>query len=131
MNTVILMGRFVSDPEVSSYGKDEDQVRASFTLAVQRDGKDAGADFVRCVAFGKRADFIGKYFAKGQRALVSGRWQTGSYENKDKQVIYTNDCYVSNIEFADSKRSSEEAEGFEDSTRGDGAGGLTADDPIL
>lgn len=119
MNNVILMGRFVEDPSVSSYGKGEDQIRCAFTLAVQREGKDAGADFIRCVAFGKRADFIAKYFAKGQRALVSGRWQTGSYENKDKETVYTNDCYISQIEFADSKKSSDYAEGFDDSTRGD------------
>ena len=53
-------------------------------------------------------EFIEKYFQKGQRALVTGRWQTGHYENKDKETVYTNDCMVSNIEFADSKKSEDE-----------------------
>ena len=109
MNNVILMGRFVDDPETSSYkNADEDKgLRATFTLAVQREGKDAGADFIRCVAFGKRADFIAQYFEKGQKALVTGRWQTGSYENKDGDKIYTNDCMISQIEFADSPKARE------------------------
>ena len=115
MNNVILMGRLVDDPDVRTYTQAqrkgfEDQsegLRATFTLAVQREGKDAGADFIRCIAFGKRADFIGQYFGKGQRALVTGRWQTGSYQNKDGETVWTNDCYISQIEFADSKKPEE------------------------
>lgn len=116
MNTVILMGRFVDDPETSIYkNSDGDKgLRATFTLAVQREGKDAGADFIRCVAFGKRADFIAQYFEKGQKALVTGRWQTGSYENKDGEKVYTNDCMISQIEFADSPK---QREGFEEPER--------------
>ena len=116
MNTVILMGRFVDDPETSSYkNSDGDKgLRVTFTLAVQREGKDAGADFIRCVGFGKRADFIAQYFEKGQKALVTGRWQTGSYENKDGEKVYTNDCMISQIEFADSPK---QREGFEEPER--------------
>lgn len=105
MNKVILMGRLVADPEIRDTGKGKDALAvANFTLAVDRGDKDHTADFIRCVAFGARANFIEEYFFKGQRALVEGRWQTGHYENKDKETVYTNDCYVSNIEFADSKK---------------------------
>lgn len=116
MNTVILMGRFVDHPETSTYKGSavENGLRVTFTLAVQREGKDAGADFIRCVAFGKRADFIAQYFEKGQKALVTGRWQTGSYENKDGDKVYTNDCMISQIEFADSPKP---REGFEEPER--------------
>ena len=116
MNNVILMGRLVDDPETSSYKNSDGEkgLRATFTLAVQRKGKDAGADFIRCVAFGKRADFIAQYFEKGQKALVTGRWQLGSYENKDGDKVYTNDCMISQIEFADSPK---QREGFEEPER--------------
>ena len=114
MNIVILMGRFVDDPDVSTYKVDkEERTRVSFVLAVNRPGKDAGADFIRCVAFGKRAEFISDYFRRGQRALVSGEWRTGRYENKEKETVYTHDCAVNNIEFADSKKD-DAGEGFED-----------------
>lgn len=105
MNKVILMGRLVADPEIRDTGKGKDALAvANFTLAVDRGDKDHTADFIRCVAFGARANFISEYFIKGQRALVEGRWQTGHYENEHKETVYTNDCYVSNIEFADSKK---------------------------
>lgn len=105
MNKVILMGRLVSDPEIRDTGKGKDALAvAIFTLAVDRGDKEHSADFIRCVAFGARANFIDEYFSKGQRALVEGRWQTGHYGDKDGNTHYTNDCYVSNIEFADSKK---------------------------
>lgn len=105
MNKVILMGRLVSDPEIRDTGKGKDALAvANFTLAVDRGDKEHTADFIRCVAFGARANFIGEYFAKGQRALVEGRWQTGHYDDKEGNTHYTNDCFVSNIEFADFKK---------------------------
>lgn len=105
MNKVILMGRLVSDPKIRDTGKGKDALAvANFTLAVDRGDKEHTADFIRCVAFGARANFIDEYFGKGQRALVEGRWQTGHYDDKDGNTHYTNDCFVSNIEFADSKK---------------------------
>lgn len=107
MNQVILMGRLTEDPAVRETGKGKDALTiCNFTLAVDRGDKDHNADFIRCTAFGARAEFIEKYFQKGQRALVTGRWQTGHYENKE--TVYTNDCMVSNIEFADSKKSEDD-----------------------
>lgn len=109
MNTVILMGRLTEDPVIRESGKGKDALTiCNFTLAVDRGDKDHNADFIRCTAFGARAEFIEKYFSKGQRALVTGRWQTGHYENKDKETVYTNDCMVTNIEFADSKKSEDD-----------------------
>ena len=109
MNKVILMGRFVSDPEIRDTGKGKDALAvANFTLAVDRGDKDHTADFIRCVAFGQRANFISEYFSRGQRALVEGKWQTGHYDDKDGETHYTNDCYIFNIEFADSKKEPEE-----------------------
>lgn len=109
MNQVILMGRFTDEPVVRTSGKGKDALTiCNFTLAVDRGDKDHNADFIRCTAFGARAEFIDNFFSKGQRALVTGRWQTGHYENKDKETVYTNDCMVSNIEFADSKKCDDE-----------------------
>ena len=64
-----------------------------YTLAVDRRfaKKDQGAttaDFISCVVFGKGAEFAEKYFHKGQKVLVEGRIQTGSYTNKDRQKAF-------------------------------------------
>lgn len=104
MNSVNLIGRLTADPEVSYYGKKGDQVEISrFTLAVDRVGSEE-TDFIRCVAFWKSAEFANKYLDKGQRVGITGRLQTGSYEDRDGIKRYTSDVIVERITFADSKR---------------------------
>ena len=107
MNTVILMGRLTRDPEMKQ--TQGGVSLATYTLAVDRRGKDAGADFIRCVAYDKAADFAGKYFKQGQRVLVSGRIQTGSYTNQKGEKVYTTDVILATQEFADSKNQQEPA----------------------
>ena len=106
MNVVILMGRLVRDPEIRH---SQDMTIAKYTLAVDRRGKDKEADFISCTAFGKTAEFIEKYIKKGTKIAVEGRWQTGSYTNKEGTKIYTNDCIVDQCEFCESKKSEEAA----------------------
>lgn len=61
------------------------------------------ADFINCVAFGKTAEFINKYFTKGRRIGITGRIQTGSFTNKDGAKVYTTDVIAETAEFIDSK----------------------------
>lgn len=109
MNKVILMGRVVREPDVRYSQGEKPMAVAKFTLAVDRKFKKDGeqnADFISCTAFGKVAEVIEKYVTKGTKIIVEGRWQTGSYKNKDGATVYTNDCMVENIEFCESKSSS-------------------------
>lgn len=113
MNKAILMGRLTRDPEVR-YSQGENQTAiARFTLAVDRRFKRAGetqeADFIGCVAFGKQAEFVEKYFKQGMKMVAVGRIQTGSYTNKDGQKVYTTDVVAEEIEFAESKGNNSEA----------------------
>jgi single-strand DNA-binding protein len=106
MNRVILCGRIVRDPEVRYSQGATPMAVAKFTLAVDRKFKKDGeqsADFINCTAFGKTAEVIEKYVRQGTKIIVEGRWQTGSYTNKDGNKVYTNDCMVENIEFCESK----------------------------
>ena len=109
MNKVILTGRFTRDPEIK-YTNDGASI-ARFSIAVNRrfvkEGSDQKADFLNCIAFGKSAEFIEKYFSKGMKADLSGRIQTGSYTNKDDVKVYTTDIVVEEIEFGESKGSSQ------------------------
>ena len=104
MNCVILCGRLTREPNVNYTTGAEPMAVAKFTLAVDRRKKDE-ADFIQCTAFGKNAEFAEKYLTKGTKIIVEGRWQTGSYKNKEGQTVYTNDCIVDSMEFAESKRS--------------------------
>lgn len=104
MNNVSLIGRLTAEPEIRN---NKDLTIANFTLAVDRIGSDE-ADFIRCVAFGKSAEFVDDYFAKGLRVGVSGRIQTGRYEDKDGVTRYTTDIIVERLDFADGKKEDKE-----------------------
>lgn len=124
MNKVILCGRLTRNPDVRYNNKDNEAFCiARYTLAIDRRGKDAGADFISCVAFGKSGEFAEKYLSQGTKILVTGRIQTGSYTNKNGQTVYTTDVVVEEHEFVESKKVSDEAqapasEGFMDVPEG-------------
>ena len=107
MNSVILSGRLTKDPMGQSTTSGMSIAR--FSLAVSR-GKDKDGneqtDYPNCVAFGKTAELVERYTAKGSKVIVQGRIQTGSYE-KDGRKVYTTDVIVDRVEFMDSKKSEE------------------------
>lgn len=112
MNSTQLIGRVCREIEVrySQNGNDSTAI-ARFTVAVDRRFKKEGgdtADFISCVAFGKTAEFLEKYFKKGMRIALNGRIQTGSYTNKDGVRVYTTDVIAENVEFCESKKDGEE-----------------------
>ena len=101
INTVALMGRLTKDPDVRY--TESQMCIARYTLAVDRRGKDKGADFISCVAFDKRGEFAEKYLHKGTKIAVTGHIQTGSYDGKNGKV-YTTDIIVDGQEFCESMR---------------------------
>ena len=98
MNNVVLIGRLTRDPEIR-YTASSQMAVANFTLAVDRIGKDKGADFPRITVFGKQAENCEKYLAKGKLCGVQGRIQTGSYKDKDGKTVYTTDVVADRVEF--------------------------------
>ena len=107
MNNVQLVGRLTRDPEVRYL--DNGSTVTRFTLAVDRRIKKEGgenADFISCVAFGKTAEFLEKWFFKGQRLGLTGRIQTGSYTNQEGKKVYTTDVVVDTAEFVESRSGS-------------------------
>lgn len=105
MNKIILTGRLTRDPEIR-YAQQSNTAIARYTLAVDRQVKREGepqADFLRCVAFGRTAEFAEQYLRKGTKIAVTGRIQTGSYTNSDGQRVYTTDVVIESQEFCESK----------------------------
>lgn len=101
MNHVQLIGRLTKDPDVRY--NDKGMCIARYTLAVDRRGKDKGADFISCVAFGKSGEFADKYLHKGTKIAVTGHIQTGSYDGKNGKV-YTTDVVIDDHEFCESMK---------------------------
>ena len=108
LNVAVLMGRLVADPELKHTPSDIAVTR--FTIAVNRNyGKTAEerkTDFIDVVAWRGTAEFVCKYFKKGQLIAVDGSIQTGSYQDKDGIKRKTFEIVANNVNFAESKKDS-------------------------
>lgn len=102
LNKCIIQGRLTKDVELR-YTKSNTPV-ASFTLAVDRRGKDEGTDFINCVAWNKSAEFVSKYFSKGNEAVVDGRLQMREWTDKDGNKRVSAEVVADNVYFCGSKK---------------------------
>ena len=106
LNVAILMGRLVADPEIRH--TPNDIAVTSFTIAVDRSyvksGAERQADFIDIVAWRATAEFVCKYFRKGQMIAVQGSIQTRSYTDKDGNKRKAFEVLAEKVEFADSKQ---------------------------
>ena len=111
MNKVILMGRLTKDPEVR-YTQATNTMVTSFTLAVNRrfvrPGEERQADFINIVAWNKTAEFVSKYFSKGQQVGVIGRIQTRNYDNEEGIKHYVTEVIAEEVYFAGEKKDVEQ-----------------------
>lgn len=108
-NTVILMGRLTSDPDVRWTQGDNPTSVARYTLAVDKvKNGNREADFIRCVAWGKTAEFAQKYLNKGTKIAIAGEIHTGSYTNKDGQKVNTTEVYVDSHTFCESRQQAQQ-----------------------
>lgn len=107
LNTCTIQGRLTADPEIKQGNQYQ---TARFTVASDRNFKDKNGnrntDFIRCQVWGKRAETFAQHFGKGQRVIVEGSWQTGSYQDKNGNTVYTNTLNVNNFYFDDDRRNS-------------------------
>ena len=140
LNHIVLMGRLVRDPELR---RTQSGVPvATFSLAVDRDfgNRETGekeCDFIDIVAWRQTGEFVSKYFTKGRMAVVSGRLQIRSWNDKEGNKRRTAEVVADNVYFGDSKRDSDASSGssyaggnsyrsYGDSYAAPGAGGYSA-----
>lgn len=103
LNKVELIGRLTMDPELR-YTTNNNAV-SSFSIAVnKRVNGENNADFINCVAWNTTAEFLNKYFKKGQAIAIVGRLQNRSYEDKEGQKRYTTEVVVEETEFIGNKK---------------------------
>ena len=111
MNKVILMGRLTKDPEIRYTGTGEPIAIARYTIAVNRPYKKDGqtqADFINVVSYRKAAEFIEKYFKKGQMIAIVGRLQVRNWTDKDGNKRRNMEVVVEEQHFAGSKNENQE-----------------------
>ena len=127
LNRIVVMGRCGKDPEIRMTQKGT--AVASVTLAVDRDysaDQNKETDWIDVVAFGKTAEFVEKYFSKGQMAVVSGRLQIRNWEDKEGNKRRSAEILADRVYFGEGKK--DRAETYE--PKGE-FNEITDDDPNL
>ena len=113
LNHIVIMGRLTRDPDVRRTPNGVSVT--SFTLAVDRDfgarDGDRQTDFIDIVAWRNTAEFVSKYFVKGQMAAVNGRLQLRDWTDKEGNKRRTAEVVAENVYFTESKKS-RDAGGF-------------------
>lgn len=110
LNKVILAGRLTADPELKTTPSGLSVT--SFTVAVDRRfGKEKQTDFINCVAWRQTAEFITKYFSKGNSICVCGSIQTRNYTDKNGNKRTAVEVVAEEATFCEGKKNT--AEGAE------------------
>src|SRR5690625_4268994 len=111
LNRVVLVGRLTRDPELR-YTPSGVAV-ANGTIAVNRPFKNQQgeneADFINFVTWRKQAENLANYTGKGSLIGIDGRIQTRSYEEQDGKMVYVTEVLAENIQYLDSRKSSEKS----------------------
>lgn len=103
MNSVTLLGRTTTDFEEKK--TQNGTLIAGTSLAINRPKE--GVDFINVTAFNKTAENLRKYVKKGERVLIQGHIQTGRYQNKEGETIYTTEVIVDRFEFIEPAKNQE------------------------
>lgn len=117
LNHIVLMGRLTKDPELRH--TQSGTPVASFRLAVDRDFKDKATgekatDFIDIVVWRQTAEFVSRYFQKGRMAVVDGRLQTRSYQDREGNKRTAVEVVADHVYFGDSKKKESEGNAPED-----------------
>lgn len=101
LNSVILMGRLTRTPELRQTR--EGTLVCSFSVAVDNGyGENKKTDFINCVAWKGTAEFVSKYFTKGQMIALSGRLSTRTWDDNGT-TRYATEVSVREVEFCGGK----------------------------
>ena len=101
LNKVILGGRMTADPELKQTPQGVSVT--SFSIAVNRRGKDAQTDFINCVAWRQSSDFICRFFKKGSSICISGSVQTRTWNDQQNNKRYATEIVADEAYFVDAK----------------------------
>ena len=97
MNYVVLVGRLTQDPSPK-------KTQSGFTslgirLAVERGDRNRTTDFINCQAWTHTAEFISKYFHKGDPIAIQGQITTRNYDDKNGNKVYVTEVLIEQARF--------------------------------
>lgn len=123
-NLTVLTGRLTADPELKTTQSGVSVT--SFSIAVQRrckSGEEAQTDFINIVAWRQNAEFIAKYFKKGNMIGIEGSIQTRKYTDKNGNNRVVFEVIANNVQFAESKSAT-----AQENTNSEDLGNVSDDD---
>lgn len=126
MNSISISGRLTKDPELRR--TQNGTAVCSFCVAVDRPGVKDKTDFIDCVAWEKRGEFVSKYFSKGDPIEVNGVLTTRSYEDRDGNKRKSVEVNCDRISFTKQKKQRGDSE---PEAGGEGFTELEGDDGTL
>ncbi|MCX7714161.1 MAG: single-stranded DNA-binding protein [Clostridia bacterium] len=118
MNKAILMGRLTQDPEMRQTPNGISVAR--FTVAVNRRfAKEGGqtADFINCIAWRQTADFVCRFFHKGNMIALVGSIQTRNWDGNDGKKHYATEVVAEEVYFTGEKAAASSGSGYGQNTR--------------
>ena len=101
LNKIQLIGRLGKDPEMAYVGKDGDKARTKVSVAVDRPYPGEGTDWFNVVCFGKTAEFVNQYGAKGRRVLIEGVMQNNRWEDQEGNTRDWWEVVAKDVQFLD------------------------------
>lgn len=111
INKVILSGRITHDIELKN--TPSGTAVTQFSLAVERSfarqGEERQTDFIACVAWGKTAEFINRFFSKGRSIAVIGNLRSRTYDDKNGTKHYVTEVYVDEAQFTFEPKAAQES----------------------
>ena len=102
INKVIIMGRITRELELKTTTGGSSYVK--FSVAVDEGyGEHKKTDFIPCIAWGKTAEFVSKYFSKGKMIIIIGKITTASWTGQDGSTKYDTGVFVREVQFGEKK----------------------------
>jgi len=101
VNNVNLIGNLATDVDVKDVPPDKKV--ATFLLAVDRPGRDAGADFISVATWNRQAEICAEYLSKGSRIGIVGRLRSRSWEDADGKRRTAIEVVANSIQFLDTR----------------------------
>lgn len=127
------MGRLTADPTFSQTQSGVSNCK--FTVAVNRNYKDANGeqqtDFISCIAWRQTAEFVSKYFSKGNMIIIEGNLQNNNYTDQNGVKHYGMNVKVENAQFGESKSSQNNSQQTVQNNQNDAVGDLSGFEEIL
>ena len=115
LNSAVIMGRLTADPELRKTASGVSVT--AFTVAVNRNYKTEGetpTDFINCVAWRGTAEFVNKYFSKGQMIALRGSIQTRAYEDKNGNKRTATEIIADEVQFCGDKKTTDKPQDVAD-----------------